>query len=53
MGPQRRLGIYNGFESPSLIRKYLELKAGDLFSAPIVDYHFGQAIFQTLRREIK
>jgi hypothetical protein len=30
MGPQKRLGIYIGFESPSII-KYLEPLTGDLF----------------------
>ena len=32
MGPQRRLGIYVGFDSPSIIR-YLEPLTGDLFKA--------------------
>ena len=32
MGPQRRLGIYVGFESPSII-KYLEPLTGDPFTA--------------------
>ncbi|KAK4394137.1 hypothetical protein Sango_1884500 [Sesamum angolense] len=32
MGPQRRLGIYVGFESPSII-KYLEPMTGDQFTA--------------------
>ncbi|KAL0389121.1 UNVERIFIED_CONTAM: hypothetical protein Scaly_0269200 [Sesamum calycinum] len=32
MGPQRRLGIYVGFESPSII-KYLEPVTGDQFTA--------------------
>ncbi|KAL0439906.1 UNVERIFIED_CONTAM: hypothetical protein Slati_2473600 [Sesamum latifolium] len=34
MGPQRRLGIYIGFESPSVI-KYLEPMTGDQFTARI------------------
>ena len=31
MGPQRRFGIYVGYESPSII-KYLEPSIGDLFT---------------------
>ncbi|KAK4389782.1 hypothetical protein Sango_2315200 [Sesamum angolense] len=36
MGPQRRLGIYVGFESPSII-KYLEAMTGDQFTARLPD----------------
>ncbi|KAL0324092.1 UNVERIFIED_CONTAM: hypothetical protein Scaly_2376300 [Sesamum calycinum] len=36
MGPQRRLGIYVGFESPSII-KYLEPMTGDQFTARLPD----------------
>ena len=32
MGSQRRLGIYTGFDSPSIIR-YLEFLTGDVFKA--------------------
>ena len=32
MGPQRRLGIYVGYDSPSIIR-YLEPSTGDIFTA--------------------
>jgi len=37
MGPHRKMGIYVGYESPSII-KYLKPKTGDLFTArsPIV-----------------
>ena len=52
MGPQRRLGIYVGYESPSII-KYLEPLTGDLFTARFVDCHFDESIFQTLGRENK
>ncbi|KAL0342309.1 UNVERIFIED_CONTAM: hypothetical protein Scaly_1893500 [Sesamum calycinum] len=36
MGPQSRLGIYVGFESPSII-KYLEPMTGDQFTARLPD----------------
>ena len=36
MGPQRRLGVYIGFDSPSII-KYLEPMTGDLFKARFAD----------------
>ncbi|KAI3821171.1 hypothetical protein L1987_08729 [Smallanthus sonchifolius] len=47
MGPQRRLGIYVGYESPSII-KYLEPTTGDLFTARFVDCHFNESTFPTL-----
>ena len=47
MGPQRRLRIYVGYESPS-IKKYLEPKIGDLFTARFADYHFDQSEYPTL-----
>jgi hypothetical protein len=46
MGPQRRLGIYVGFESPSII-KYLEPLTGDLFTARF-DCKFDEAMFPAL-----
>ena len=52
MGPQKRLGIYVGYESPSII-KYLEPLIRDLFMARFVDCHFDELIFPTLRRENK
>jgi hypothetical protein len=36
MGPQRRLGMYIGFHSPSTI-KYLEPLTGDIFTARFAD----------------
>ena len=39
MGPQRRMGIYVGYDSPSIIR-YLEPLTGDLFTARFTDCHF-------------
>ena len=41
MGPQRRLGIYVGFESPSII-KYIEPLTGDIFTARFVDCQFDE-----------
>lgn len=52
MGPQRRLGIYVGFESPSII-KYLKPSTGDLFTARFADCHFNESIFPTLGGENK
>ena len=55
MGPQRRLGIYVGYESPSIIR-YFELLTGDVFTARFVDCHFNETIFSPLggrKRAIK
>ena len=52
MGPQRRLGIYVGYESPSIIR-YLEPKIGDMFTAQFADCHFNEAIFSVLGEEKK
>lgn len=50
MGPQRRLGIYVGFESPSII-KYLEPTTGDLFTARFADCHFNETVFPALGGE--
>ncbi|KAJ9548209.1 hypothetical protein OSB04_020752 [Centaurea solstitialis] len=47
MGPQRRLGIYVGYESASII-KYLEPLTGDLFTARFADCHFDESEFPTL-----
>ncbi|KAL0540982.1 hypothetical protein IC582_021009 [Cucumis melo] len=52
MGPQRRLGIYVGFESSSIIR-YLEPLTGDVFTARFADCHFNEINFPTLRGGIK
>ncbi|XP_016733829.1 uncharacterized protein [Gossypium hirsutum] len=52
MGPPRRLGIYVGFESLSII-KYLEPSIGNLFTARFADCHFDKSIFPTLGGEIK
>jgi hypothetical protein len=50
MGPQRRLGIYVGFDSPSIIR-YLEPLTGDIFKARFDDCHFNETIFPPLEGE--
>ena len=47
MGPQRRLGIYIGYDSPSIIR-YLEPQTGDVFTARFADCHFNEKEFPTL-----
>ena len=52
MGPQRRLGIYVGYEFPSIIR-YLEPKIGDAFMARFADCHFNEAIFPAFGGENK
>ena len=52
MDPQRRLGIYVGYESPSNIR-YLEYKISDIITARFADYHFNEAIFLALGEEKK
>ena len=41
MGPHRKLGIYVGYQSPSII-KYLEPLTGDLFMARYTDYIFNE-----------
>ena len=50
MGPQRRLGIYVGSDSPSIIR-YLEPLTGDLFTARFADYRFDETNFPQLGGE--
>ena len=50
MGPQCRLGIYTGFDYPSIIR-YLEPLTDDVFKARFEDCHFNETIFPPLGRE--
>ncbi|GJS92894.1 retrovirus-related pol polyprotein from transposon TNT 1-94 [Tanacetum coccineum] len=52
MGPQRRLGIYVGYETISIIR-YLEPSTGDVFTTRFADCHFNEAIFPSLGGEKK
>ena len=47
MGPQRRSGIYIGFDSPSII-KYLEPLTRDVFRARFEGCHFDEANFPSL-----
>ncbi|KAI3811307.1 hypothetical protein L1987_21028 [Smallanthus sonchifolius] len=47
MGPQRRLGIYIGFNSQSII-KYLEPLTGDMFTARFADCQFDETVFPVL-----
>ena len=51
MGPQRRLGIYVGFESPSIIR-YLEPLTGNMFTARFANYRFDEIVFPKLGEKI-
>ena len=50
MGSQRRLGIYVGYDSPSII-KYLEPTMGDVLKTHFVYCHFDESIFPKLRGE--
>ncbi|KAM2825188.1 hypothetical protein COP1_035011 [Malus domestica] len=50
MGPQRRLGIYVGFDSPFII-KYLEPLTGDMFTARFAECHFDETVFPSLGGE--
>ncbi|KAM1768502.1 hypothetical protein ACFX12_046463 [Malus domestica] len=50
MGPQHRLRIYVGFDSPSII-KYLEPLTSDMFTARFADCHFDKTIFPLLGEE--
>ena len=47
MGPQRRLGIYVGIRSTSIIQ-YLEPLTGNLFTARFADCHFDESVFSPL-----
>nr|ABA98087.1 retrotransposon protein, putative, Ty1-copia subclass [Oryza sativa Japonica Group] len=52
MGPHRKVGIYVGFKSPSII-KYLEPLTGDLFTARFADSIFDEEHFLALGGEFK
>ena len=52
MGPQKRLGIYVGYESLSII-KYLEPSTGDLFTVRFANCHFDEKLYPTLGGETK
>ena len=51
MGPQRRLGIYVGFDSHSIIR-YLEPLTRDAFKARFDDCVFDETLFPALKNKI-
>jgi len=51
MEPQRRLEIYIGFDSPSIIR-YLEPLTRDTFKARFGDCIFDESLFPTLGNEL-
>ena len=50
MGPQRKLGIYVGFDSLSIIR-YLEPLTRDVFRARFANCHFHETVFPLLGGE--
>ena len=50
MGPQRRLEIYIGFDSPSIIR-FLEPLTGDVFRDRFAYCHFNGIVFPPLGGE--
>jgi len=52
MDPHRKLGIYVGYLSPSII-KYLEPLTGDLFTAEYADCMFNEDHFPVLGEEFK
>nr|GEX30205.1 hypothetical protein [Tanacetum cinerariifolium] len=52
MGPQRRLGIYVGYETSFIIR-YIKPLTGDVFTARFADCHFNEVIFPLLGGEKK
>ena len=47
LGPQRRLGIYVGFQSASIIN-YIEPLTGKVFTARFADCHFDENLFLPL-----
>ena len=47
LGPQRRLGIYVGFQSASIIN-YIEPLMGKVFTARFADCHFEENLFPPL-----
>ena len=50
MGPQRRLGSYVGYDTPSIIR-HLEPLIGDVFTTRFADCHFNENLFLPLGGE--
>jgi transposase InsO family protein len=52
MGPHRKIGIYVGYQSPSII-KYLEPLTGDLFTTWFADSIFNEEHFPSLGGELR
>ena len=52
MGPQKRLGVDVGYDSPSIIR-YLEPQTSDVFTTHFANYQFSEAFFLALGGEKK
>jgi hypothetical protein len=52
MDPHRKMGIYVGYHSPSII-KYLEHMTGDLFTAQYADCIFNEDHFPVLGEEFQ
>jgi hypothetical protein len=52
MAPHRKIGIYVGYQSLSII-KYLEPLTGDLFTARFADSIFNEEHFPTLGGELE
>ena len=50
LGPQRRLGIYVGFQSSSIIN-YIEPLIGEVFTARFANCHFNEGVFPPLGGE--
>ena len=47
--PQRRLGIYVGFDSPSIIRYLEPLTKKNVFRARFAHFHFNEIVFPPLK----
>ena len=50
LGPQRRIGIYIGFQSSSIIN-YIETFTSEVFTHRFVDCHFNEDVFPSLGGE--
>ncbi|KAM1043968.1 hypothetical protein ACFX2J_034970 [Malus domestica] len=50
MGPQRKMGTYVRYDSPSIIR-YLEPLTDDLFTAHFEYCHFYETVFSSLEKD--
>ncbi|KAM2449445.1 hypothetical protein PS1_019546 [Malus domestica] len=47
MGPQRKMGIYVGYDSSSIVC-YLEPLTEDIFTTCFADCHFDETVFLSL-----